>query len=256
MVYILFRLMLYYVALNHSAEAIYGTHSWFKYYPMIMYSAIPSIAPMMFDPIAKYLNHFEAHPTAAESEKFLIYKKFALQFMNRNCALLYAAFWLRDLEVLRSLLVALLVTGAVINNALELGTPYINKIIKFITTRLFTTKKKKSSPADLTTVVEAVSPTKRTPNKRLFSNKIKARLSLLSSRLAEEEIQILLTREAEYVKYDLNEDYLEMLLQFGYTTMFGVAFPLTPLLAIVNNYFEVGVDLRKLGSCRRPKVSY
>jgi anoctamin-8 len=36
--------------------------------------------------------------------------------------------------------------------------------------------------------------------------------------------------------------------------MFAVVFPLTPLLAYINNRFEGTVDLTKLGSCKRPKL--
>ena len=34
-------------------------------------------------------------------------------------------------------------------------------------------------------------------------------------------------------------------IQFGYATLFVVAFPLAPLLALINNYFEIRVDSRK-----------
>lgn len=36
--------------------------------------------------------------------------------------------------------------------------------------------------------------------------------------------------------------------------MFAVVFPLAPLLAFVNNYFEPVVDLEKLRHCRRTKI--
>lgn len=38
------------------------------------------------------------------------------------------------------------------------------------------------------------------------------------------------------------DDMSEMIIQFGYVTLFVMAFPLTPLLAIVNNIFEMKVD--------------
>lgn len=52
-------------------------------------------------------------------------------------------------------------------------------------------------------------------------------------------------------EYDLNDDYMEMVIQFGYITMFAVVFPLTPVLALVNNIFEPTVDLTKLTVCKR-----
>ena len=35
-------------------------------------------------------------------------------------------------------------------------------------------------------------------------------------------------------------------IQFGYASLFVVAFPLAPLLALINNYFEIRVDSFKL----------
>lgn len=53
----------------------------------------------------------------------------------------------------------------------------------------------------------------------------------------------------------LFDEYLAMVLQFGLVTLFSVAFPLAPLLAFVNNIFEIRLDATKiLGSYRRPVV--
>jgi hypothetical protein len=37
-------------------------------------------------------------------------------------------------------------------------------------------------------------------------------------------------------------DYLEIFIQIGYVCLFSLAFPLAPLLALVNNIFEIKVD--------------
>lgn len=45
----------------------------------------------------------------------------------------------------------------------------------------------------------------------------------------------------------------EHVIQFGYVTLFVVAFPLAPLLAFANNYVELRVDAFKLvHNCCRP----
>jgi len=49
------------------------------------------------------------------------------------------------------------------------------------------------------------------------------------------------------------DDMSEMIIQFGYVTLFVMAFPLTPLLAIVNNIFEMKVDaINLVKSSQRP----
>lgn len=53
--------------------------------------------------------------------------------------------------------------------------------------------------------------------------------------------------------YDLLSDYAEMAIQYGYITLFVVAFPIAPALALVSNYVELRVDAKKLLTrCCRP----
>ncbi|XP_075923859.1 anoctamin-5-like, partial [Petromyzon marinus] len=54
----------------------------------------------------------------------------------------------------------------------------------------------------------------------------------------------------------LFDEYLEMVIQFGFVTLFVASFPLAPLLALLNNIIEVRVDAWKLVTkMRRPVVS-
>lgn len=54
-------------------------------------------------------------------------------------------------------------------------------------------------------------------------------------------------------KLDLLDEYLEMVIQYGFVTLFVAAFPLAPLFAFVNNLMEIRVDANKyIFSLRRP----
>lgn len=53
-------------------------------------------------------------------------------------------------------------------------------------------------------------------------------------------------KQALLPEYDPFEDYLELLIQYGYVILFVVAFPLTPLLALINNYLEIRIDCSKV----------
>ncbi|XP_041820001.1 anoctamin-6 [Chelmon rostratus] len=47
-------------------------------------------------------------------------------------------------------------------------------------------------------------------------------------------------------KLGLFYEYLEMVIQFGFVTLFVASFPLAPVLALVNNLFEIRVDAWKI----------
>jgi anoctamin-1 len=48
-------------------------------------------------------------------------------------------------------------------------------------------------------------------------------------------------------------EYLEMVIQFGFVTIFVSAFPLAPLFALINNIFEIRLDAKKIISAfKRP----
>lgn len=59
--------------------------------------------------------------------------------------------------------------------------------------------------------------------------------------------------EAEADDYSVQDDILEMCVQFGYLAMFGVAWPLVPLGFLLNNWLELRGDFFKLSlECKRP----
>ncbi|KAK7925856.1 hypothetical protein WMY93_008166 [Mugilogobius chulae] len=54
--------------------------------------------------------------------------------------------------------------------------------------------------------------------------------------------------------YSLFDEFLEMVMQFSFTTIFVAAFPLAPLLALINNIFEIRGDAIKMVSLERRLV--
>lgn len=81
-----------------------------------------------------------------------------------------------------------------------------------------------------------------------FEDRSKGDLKKLERNLIETQAKL-----APYGSSEAFEDYNELAIQFGFHNLFVVAFPLTPLLALVNNIIEVHVDASKLCfGCRRP----
>jgi hypothetical protein len=59
--------------------------------------------------------------------------------------------------------------------------------------------------------------------------------------------------EAEADVYKVQDDILEMCVQFGYLTLFAVAWPLVPLGFLLNNWLELRGDFFKISvECQRP----
>ncbi|KAL1462346.1 hypothetical protein WDU94_014186 [Cyamophila willieti] len=57
----------------------------------------------------------------------------------------------------------------------------------------------------------------------------------------------------EWGTRELFPEYLEMIVQYGFVVLFIIAFPLAPLLALINNIFEIRLDAQKfLKYYRRP----
>lgn len=175
-------------------------------------------------------------------------KYFALEFVNRYCALFHAAFWLKDLDVLRSLLISLLTINALLNNAIELGTPMIKSYLNRLENRKKMKKQEASKDTTGVTVAGTANGIVPHPISTLDTAAPAARKN------EDAELKNILEEELAFSDYDLNADYLEIVIQYGYVTMFVVAFPLAPALALLNNIFESKVDLFKLTECRRPRL--
>ena len=61
--------------------------------------------------------------------------------------------------------------------------------------------------------------------------------------------------EVESANYDPFDDYLEMMVTFGYVTLFAAAFPMASFISVIMIYFEARSDLFKLEKLvRRPRV--
>ena len=59
--------------------------------------------------------------------------------------------------------------------------------------------------------------------------------------------------EAELDEYDVTIDYREMVIQFGYLSLFSVVWPLTACSFLVNNWVEARSDAMKIAAnCQRP----
>ena len=84
---------------------------------------------------------------------------------------------------------------------------------------------------------------------QVVATKRKAGLNCLTEEV-EEKVECLLSDQFEMEVYDevmgTLQDYAELAVQYGYTTLFAIAFPLTPFFALLSAILEVKVDGGKL----------
>ena len=60
---------------------------------------------------------------------------------------------------------------------------------------------------------------------------------------------------AQWQPQSLFYEYLEMILQFGFISIFSACFTLGPLFALINNLLEIRLDAKKMITTMRRPVS-
>ncbi|XP_069479542.1 anoctamin-1 isoform X2 [Ambystoma mexicanum] len=190
--------------------------------------------------IARWLTLMEVPKTDKTFEERLIFKAFLLKFVNAYTPIFYVAFFKGRfvgrpgdyvyifhsfrmeecapggclMELCIQLSIIMLGKQLIQNNLFEIGIPKMKKLIRYI-------KSKRQTYLD-----------------------------------REENMK----RKQQYeMDYDLEPfagltpEYMEMIIQFGFVTLFVASFPLAPLFALLNNIIEIRLDAKKfITELKRP----
>ncbi|KAI3381824.1 hypothetical protein SNEBB_004040 [Seison nebaliae] len=178
----------------------------------------------IYQALAKKLTAWEMHRTQTDYDNNYTMKVFCFQFLNFYSSLIYVAF----------------AKGRFIG--------YPGKYI-----RIFGLRQEECSPtgcmAELTQQLAVIMIGKQLINnvQEVMLPKAKAAFHHFRSGVKNSKK----TFEQYYKDYKLIdneglfEEYLEMVLQFGFITIFVAAFPLAPLFALINNWIEIRLDAQK-----------
>lgn len=202
------------------------------------------IMNLVYGTLAKYMTKWENHRTDTEFEDALIAKTFVFQFVNSYSSLVYIAFIKAHvgdscegscMDELSTQLGTLFIVNLLTGNFIELGLPYLKGVYgRWSRSRQRDELDAKQHNASL--------------NDPLLS-----RTDTGSSVREVSEAEDQFSLEPYDDMLGTFGEYTEMVIQFGYCTMFVTAFPLAPLLALINNYVEIRVDMFKITSLvRRP----
>lgn len=105
----------------------------------------------------------------------------------------------------------------------------------------------------MNTVLELIQP-------RIFKyyNSMRVRMKRCAKADENSECQKRWVRDLKLVEWgpqSLFNEYLEMVLQYGFVTIFVAAFPLAPFFALLNNILEMRLDAKKLLAYHRRPVT-
>lgn len=165
--------------------------------------------------VAKRLNDYENHRTDREYENHLVIKVFLFQFCNSFASFFYIAFVKRSAE------------GKCLHDDNCMSELQDQLLVLFLIRII------------VGNTMEVVVPYLK------YRYQIYRERNAVDAKASHNYIE----EQAKLVPYEHNEafeDYNEMVIQYGFITLFVVAFPLTPLLALANNIAEVHVDSIKV----------
>ncbi|ETK85223.1 hypothetical protein L915_09887 [Phytophthora nicotianae] len=237
----------------------------------ILYGLLIPVLDAAFTRAARFLNNWENHRTESRYQSHLILKVFSFRFVHVFASLYYYAFapHAKDGEhaaksdgMVRVAiqLASFMVTGQLWKNVMETLYPFVRR-------RLDARAKKRASNQQFnqSTVFNGINAAAgpRGPSRQGATSTKLATEAMMSSNAVIHEQCVRLEQasdraweEAGLKQYDTFEDYTEMLVQFGYVSFFSLAFPLAPLLALLNNLIEMRTDAFKLCQTRQRPLAH
>ncbi|OWZ19357.1 Anoctamin protein [Phytophthora megakarya] len=243
----------------------------------ILYGLLIPVLDSAFTRAARCLNNWENHRTESRYQSHLILKVFSFRFVHVFASLYYYAFAPHakassagGTDAAKSdgmvrvaiQLASFMVTGQLWKNVMETLYPFVRR-------RLDARAKKRVSNEQFnqSTVFNGLNAAAgpRGPNRHrgtTTSTKLASEAMMSSNAVIHEQCVRLeqasdrAWEEAGLKQYDTFEDYTEMLVQFGYVSFFSLAFPLAPLLALLNNLFELRADAFKLCHTRQRPLAH
>eukprot|EP00931_Biecheleriopsis_adriatica_P032861 TRINITY_DN19122_c0_g2_i1.p1 TRINITY_DN19122_c0_g2~~TRINITY_DN19122_c0_g2_i1.p1 ORF type:complete len:711 (-),score=164.19 TRINITY_DN19122_c0_g2_i1:36-2114(-) len=169
----------------------------------------------LYSSVAEWLTDNENHRLVEHHEQSLILKRFFFEAFDCYISLFYVGFVQQDMRKLRQELVGLYTVDSLRRVVTETALPLV--------TQQMSRWQLARRAADL----------KRHDRAHYM-----------------EALEVL--QQAEYDQFD---DFLEMVIEFGYVTLFAAAFPLASAVSIASNLIELKSDLFKLTKVYRRPVS-
>ncbi|KAI9322344.1 calcium-activated chloride channel-domain-containing protein [Dichotomocladium elegans] len=215
-------------------------HQYLHYTPTIGYVLLIPTMTNIYSAWMRMLNNYEMHKTETSWDYHYTQKIFIANFLVAYLSLFFIAWiyipfgdhvlpYLTELNVshshekvdfqrLRGQLVYFIVTGQIVGFATEMLLPYALKLVMPKIKSIFS----KNGKTDVRSNTSGNEPDSK------FMEKI--------------------YKEVDLPEYNIYTDYVEMVIQYGYVSMFSSVWPLTALCCMVNDWIELRGDAVKV--CR------
>eukprot|EP00808_Paulinella_micropora_P028746 g27824.t1 len=172
----------------------------------------------IYGTVAVKLNDYENHQTASAYENALIFKSFLFKFINCYNTFFYIAFFKQ------------------FDTAVDGCNPVTNlHCLPELQVQLAVVF---GSSIIVSNSIELITPVLKNVQKAYANKATDASGNIIEKSPPEEQ--------AEFTPYETFSDYDELTVQFGYVSLFVVAFPMAPAMALLNNYFEIRIDAHKI----------
>eukprot|EP01121_Diplochlamys_sp_Union-15-3_P016094 TRINITY_DN5416_c0_g1_i1.p1 TRINITY_DN5416_c0_g1~~TRINITY_DN5416_c0_g1_i1.p1 ORF type:complete len:745 (-),score=89.38 TRINITY_DN5416_c0_g1_i1:32-2266(-) len=227
-------------------KAAYENTTWGPIVGGIVNGIVIIILERIYYFIAVKLNNMENHRTDTIYEDNLIFKLFLFQFINAYIALFYIAFLKTRIDTIFGLETSCRGWSGG-NNSSHNGTPTLAPP-SIIPTTLAPSLKTKGNECleDLFIGLITIYATRIGVNlglSFLLPWLLKRLLRLWKQRSFRVSQLTYIQKQASLEAFPgVLSQYNEMVIQFGYVTLFAAAFPLGPLLALINNVIEIRTD--------------
>eukprot|EP00978_Attheya_sp_CCMP212_P000692 scaffold1386_cov55-Attheya_sp.AAC.3 len=193
---------------------------WMCFVPVVVHVMCMMTMNAAYRHVATRLTEWENHETENDHRNSIILKRFMFEAFDAYIALFYLAFYERNVDRLRAELVSVF-------NIDTFRRMLVECILPWVMQRMSGGQKHNSAAENKKT-----DGTTGTQNKAYQP----------------------LTEESKRDPYEQFDDYLEMVIELGYVTLFASAYPLASVIAIIANYVEIRMDFFKLTKvCLRPR---
>jgi hypothetical protein len=207
-------------ALAEEGSLFDAASTWRSLVPPVIHAACINALNKGYRTVAGSLTSWENHETEHGHNNSYALKRFLFEAFDCYIALFYLAFYERDVERLKAELITVFQIDTFRRVACECVLPMLLQRVTGSRIRpgIPTGARRDGSP-----------PSPLVPTERAI------------------------LEDLEKDEYDEFDDYMEILIQFGYTTLFASAYPLASLVSVAANWVEVRSDLFKLSFLdRRP----